>query len=111
MYKVYKVKIKVVQEQRIQLKMKLLLGYNIKSIIHKGDINLRWGRMKIWLGSVLGDFTSWRWKFSDSAGPPPKYRINIVHILLTFTKISCVNIEKKSKIVLSRCTKAVLNSL
>ena len=32
-YKMYKVKMKVVQEQLLQLKMKFLLGYNVKIVI------------------------------------------------------------------------------
>ena len=32
-YKKYEVEIKMVQEQRLQLKMKILLGYNVKTVI------------------------------------------------------------------------------
>ena len=32
-YKEYEIEIKIVQEQRLQLKVKFLLGYNIKILI------------------------------------------------------------------------------
>ena len=32
-YKEYEIEIKIVQEQRLQLKLKFLLGYNIKILI------------------------------------------------------------------------------
>ena len=37
MYKEYEGKIKMIQEQELQLKMKFLLGYNMKIVI-------QWGR-------------------------------------------------------------------
>ena len=37
MYKEYESKIKMIQEQEVQLKMKFLLGYNMKIVI-------QWGR-------------------------------------------------------------------
>ena len=35
-YKMFEVKMKIVQEQRQQLKMKFLLGYNMKVLFRKG---------------------------------------------------------------------------
>ena len=35
-YKQYEVKMETVQEQRLQLKMKFLLGYNMKVVIYFG---------------------------------------------------------------------------
>ena len=42
-YKMFEVKMKIVQEQRQQLKMKFLLGYNMKVFIQKGDKKLMAG--------------------------------------------------------------------
>ena len=45
--KQYEAKIKMVQEQWLQLKMKFLLGYNMKIVIKWKDKPLVWG-IKIW---------------------------------------------------------------
>ena len=44
--KEYEVKIKMLQEQHLQLKMKFLLGYSMKILLSGlvGGINLWWGR-------------------------------------------------------------------
>ena len=49
-YKEYKVKIKMVQEQWLQLKMKFLLDFNMKIIIEWGGWGSTFGR-----GSLLGE--------------------------------------------------------
>ena len=50
-YKEYRHKIKMVQEQWPQLKMKILLGYNMKLFIRVGEMNL-------WQGESTGrDFS------------------------------------------------------
>ena len=46
-YNKYKGKIKVVQEQWLQLEMKFLFGHNMKIVIYWGGISLCWG-IKIW---------------------------------------------------------------
>ena len=60
MYKEYESKIKMIQEQELQLKMKFLLGYNMKIVIQWGArrINLWWR-----VGSLLrvNFFRWWGW--------------------------------------------------
>ena len=41
-YKEYEGKIKMVQEKWLQLKMKFLLGCNLKIVIYLGGMNLWW---------------------------------------------------------------------
>ena len=43
MYKEYESKIKMIQEQELQLKMKFLLGYNMKIVIQWGGGELTFG--------------------------------------------------------------------
>ena len=47
-FKENEVNMKMVQEQWLQLKIKFLLGYNMKIAIYWGEINLRWMGIKIW---------------------------------------------------------------
>ena len=51
MYKDYKCEIKMVQEQRLQLKMKFY-GVLIWKLLSRGGTNLWWREIKIWLGEA-----------------------------------------------------------
>ena len=54
-YKEYKVKIKMVQEQWLQLKMKFLLDFNMKIIIEWGGWGGGGGGSTFGRGSLLGE--------------------------------------------------------
>ena len=76
----YKVKIKMIQEQWLQLKMSILRSYNMKNCCLEDGINLWWGRIKIWLGesNAGGFFLVGGLPFSAIGGnfPQPHIREN-----------------------------------
>ena len=61
-YKKYEIKTKIVQEQWLQLKMKFLLGYNMKIVIYWGRINLWWEDFSRWGNEQI---------FGRGGGTPP----------------------------------------
>ena len=56
MYKEYEVQIKMVQEQWLQLKMKFLLGYNMKTVVWSGEIYFWCEGNNNLVGGLLGEF-------------------------------------------------------
>ena len=53
----------MVQEQRLQLKMKFLLGYNMKIVVFWGGIEIWRGHFSWWRKTIQG--SCWWWNFSE----------------------------------------------
>ena len=68
--KTYEVKIKMVQEQCLQLKLKFLLGHNRKIVISWEGNNLWCGNKTSW-GSLLGGIFFW-WENELFPTPSPQ---------------------------------------
>ena len=59
-YEDYEVKIKIVKEQRVQLKIKFLMGCNIKVVIYWEKLTFRGGN-NIWWESTGRFFSDEEW--------------------------------------------------
>ena len=67
-YKEYRGKIKMVQEQQLQLKIKILLAFNMKTIYQCEGMNLWWGES---MGATIPDGKGMNEFLSSERGTPP----------------------------------------